>query len=786
MLHHFKIPALVVTLTILLISGCSKSDDPTSTTPETKPPLIVEPNSTTITYTDYKSEQRTAMRDPGDAESLAKKGYQHTLFDSAEKKCQHCHNELYDTWKSSMHAKSWSDKIFQSKHQDFMRTHIAKIGEDKTAVGGILYTATMLQNGSSKTCIKCHAPAALYSGDFKVTVTALNDIDVSGDMNSTTLASLKAQYEVNTAASSTYDSKKATTVFGISRVEKKAYTLTYHIGNLANTEGIHCATCHSIETVRMMGNGADNDQYTLTKAMRVGPHGPIKKDASGTLAYSTDGTQKDMNFFFRLWGPEIYTDTHRTPKQANAFDDGSHPRIADGRYTFKSIDMNGTDGKVHYTGGPFYGPYGVTGLTNTNSNDESNRTAQVSSQFDITNNNHFGNFGKGLCLSCHQRSSGAFTGSEGKFMELCSTWIGVSNGTDTNANDSLTSPKCQKCHMPRLADKRVLHQWAAPEKLFTQSDTHLTEHFDPNSTTTTASNNPVLGGWMNDHAFVGGSKIGSANYLAKIKSGFAANLTVNGTTANIQLTNLTGHMFPGAHPMRRVLLRVVLTDENGNIVPMPSAITGVSTYATITNEVVSGDKTASIHTSGDSNVTVVDDGASAAIDFAGRTADLNGSPVTSQKFDGTSYQINVPDSTAISQSLQSGVIAGMVKNAAIVDDVNSHFFTRIYGHETGKMFDVDNNVSTPSVFIVRPGFDSNVVPNDNRFMPNEQEEYTIELGSLSSGSYTITYKLYYMQKGAGGAFPTQSTTGFLDVEQNIEKKLLISEVFSAQSTFTIF
>jgi hypothetical protein len=36
--------------------------------------------------------------------------------------------------------KSWTDPIFQSKFQDFLRTHINKIEEDKTAKGGIVYT----------------------------------------------------------------------------------------------------------------------------------------------------------------------------------------------------------------------------------------------------------------------------------------------------------------------------------------------------------------------------------------------------------------------------------------------------------------------------------------------------------------------------------------------------------------------------------------------------------------------------------------------------------------------
>ena len=37
------------------------------------------------------------------------------------RKCQHCHNDLYDTWKTSMHAKSWKDPIVPVKYQDFLQ-----------------------------------------------------------------------------------------------------------------------------------------------------------------------------------------------------------------------------------------------------------------------------------------------------------------------------------------------------------------------------------------------------------------------------------------------------------------------------------------------------------------------------------------------------------------------------------------------------------------------------------------------------------------------------------------
>ncbi len=55
-----------------------------------------------------------------------------------------------------------------------------------------------------------------------------------------------------------------------------------------------------------------------------------------------------------------------------------------------------------------------------------------------------------------------------EFMELCTTWTAVSNGDGTNDNDIAESPKCQKCHMARVDEDYVLHQWAKPTTLFTQ------------------------------------------------------------------------------------------------------------------------------------------------------------------------------------------------------------------------------------------------------------------------------------------------------------------------------
>ena len=117
------------------------------------------------------ADGRTDLDGPGDAEVIAGTGYEHTLFDSADKKCQHCHNDLYDTWKTSMHAKSWEDPIFQSKYQDFLRLQASKIGA--TGPTGEYKEGTIQK--TAQVCVKCHAPTAFYSNDYKITLTEVGD-----------------------------------------------------------------------------------------------------------------------------------------------------------------------------------------------------------------------------------------------------------------------------------------------------------------------------------------------------------------------------------------------------------------------------------------------------------------------------------------------------------------------------------------------------------------------------------------------------------------------------------
>ena len=736
------------------------------------------PAETEITYTDYKGEPRTAALTPGDAEVLAGTGYQHTLFDTAEKKCQNCHNRLYDTWASSMHSKSWSDKVFQSKHQDFLRTHLAKIGAEND---GVTYTTTTFGK-VGKTCAKCHAPAAIYSNDYDITLTE-HDNPVT-DLNTTEWSTLKASLESNLT-----DPHNPTTVASIGK-DGVLRTATYSIGHENNREGINCATCHSIETVRMMTDdmrdGSDNGEYTLAGTMRGNVIGPVVRSAGQTLYYDSNSSAEDMNIFFKLVGPEKYANVAKSPHNVGEFDahTADFNKTADGRFTFRGIDKNGTDGKTHYTGGPFYGPFGVTGLDNSNEeDDDTNRSAQVNPHYDKDTNNHFNNNGKALCLSCHQRSAGALVPSgadQGDFMELCSTWTAVSNGTDSNFNDSLTSPKCQKCHMPRVDEEFMLHQWAKPFTRFTQADmaaagkTPLTDHFDPDSVLPDAEN-PVKGKWMNDHAFVGGNKLGASNYKAKIQSGFDSTLNVfpNVTGINVQttLTNKTAHMFPGAHPMRRLLTRVTVTDNNGVDQNFTAPTTnGNSTFVNIVNDLVTGNATDTLNITGDTSIDVQYD-ETRSMTYQGKTPDLKNFTVKSQKFSGAQYTIAAPDGTIANQYTDGTTIKGTVTNAEIVEIDDRDHFTRIYGRETGKSYDVDNNTLTPKVYIVRPGFDSNIVPSnhDNRLQPNESEKYTLLYDNLDAGDYNVTYEVYYMQKGANGKFdPSNPTLMITDVASHSE------------------
>ncbi|MEA1918711.1 MAG: hypothetical protein U9N52_02635, partial [Campylobacterota bacterium] len=79
--------ALSVSATLLL-SGCGSSSSPSG------PQLgdqEIQPDGS-IDYIDYTGEKRNAVATVAESEYHTGKGYGHTLFDSADKKCQNCHN----------------------------------------------------------------------------------------------------------------------------------------------------------------------------------------------------------------------------------------------------------------------------------------------------------------------------------------------------------------------------------------------------------------------------------------------------------------------------------------------------------------------------------------------------------------------------------------------------------------------------------------------------------------------------------------------------------------------
>ena len=181
--------------------------------------------------------------------------------------------------------------------------------------------------------------------------------------------------------------------------------------------------------------GGDGGKYTLAKQCRI-PFGAL----GTTLDYNVDGEDPHMNSFFRFAAAEIYNDYGNTPKTTADFD---VDKKADGRHTIKSIVI---DEKQH-TGGPYYGPFGVTGITNHHADDTVDRAALVKSSFTADpESQHFEAQSKGLCLSCHQCAMGTKNKDSGRFNTGCVIWQANSGfGEETN-------------HTSRCWDDRSLHQ----------------------------------------------------------------------------------------------------------------------------------------------------------------------------------------------------------------------------------------------------------------------------------------------------------------------------------------
>ena len=122
------------------------------------------------------------------------------------------------------------------------------------------------------------------------------------------------------------------------------------------------------------------------------------------------------------------------------------------------------------------------------------------------------------------------------------------------------------------------------------------------------------------------------------------------------------------------------------------------------------------------------------------------------------------------------VIKGKTTVKKIVEDTNNNYFTRIYGRETGKR-------ASDGKHVVRPGFDSNIAA-DNRLKPNEKETYRIkyDASAVEAWPVTVKFKVYYLKKGGGGVFPTDTSTGFLNTNLPTwkKKKLAITEIGSME------
>lgn len=62
-------------------------------------------------------------------------------------RCGSCHVEIYSMWRRSMHSASWSDPIFAAS---YMRAYWETAGD------------------AAPICLRCHAPAATFSGDLEL------------------------------------------------------------------------------------------------------------------------------------------------------------------------------------------------------------------------------------------------------------------------------------------------------------------------------------------------------------------------------------------------------------------------------------------------------------------------------------------------------------------------------------------------------------------------------------------------------------------------------------------
>ena len=632
----------------------------------------------------------------GSVVTKAKTGFGNSVFESAGDKCQHCHYDLYNTWRESMHSQSWSNQIFQNLFQGYF----TELMVNKIGVAGP--TGTINAKTAEKmaaVCLTCHAPGAYYSQDFSITISEAS----AGDSG----YNLAPNYNPQSSA---------TVVATAPAKDGKTYKATYQIGHKNNLEGINCAFCHSIEKVRMIQGG---DTYTLAGAIKTAPAiGDVIYPPGAMLSFSPDSGSAHMNAFFQITGPEIHGDYANTRGSKLG---------ADGRYLMKSIPLTDEGaGKIHHAGGPYYGPYGVYGLHNDSSEDQTNRHALLDPAY-TSPDNHFEDKGKAICLACHQRSAKVLDPQTGasRFMELCTTWS-VTNDNLLQPGQSpsaAASPKCQKCHMEKLNGLPV-NEWYLPGVAADMSGAPQAMQDNTKSKV------------FHNHKFEGGT------VPAKIKAAFSTEMSArkDGAVVSVytSLLNKTAHMLPEAHPMRRMLTMVRVKDATGANMPLLGA--SIATDYEDVNYTYTGANTA-----GPVALTLPKKGGNPPYMFAGF--------------------VNTPNGGVGSQWFAKG-------SNRIVEDGAVDRFVRIYGRES-----IDAASGN-----VKAGFASNSAV-DNRLQPNERESFNISFNaSAASGAVTVVYKVYYMRKGASGAFPLDSS-GFLDNTANSSNMIGITEV--ASYSFTV-
>ena len=602
--------------------------------------------------------------------SLAEKGYEKSMIEDPNNKCQHCHYNLHATWKESQHGNSWKNQMFQLKYQGFLKDLMGKVPGNLTAADA---------TGKAKVCLNCHAPAAIYSNDLKIAIeqkTATNSNHVDQTIGAT----------------KSTDVSKSVTIAGKGS-DGKDYAFSYHVGNSTNREGTSCAYCHSIETVHMTTSG---DTYTST--------------AGKTYTYNSSPKNADMNEFFAFVGPVVYKD-----------DVARDGKSKDGRHTLKAINVT-TDATAakYYAGGPYYGPYGATGIHNEHPDDKTlEREKLVNAAFNTENakTSHFSGGSKKLCLSCHQRSAGAADPTHGGKLELCIT----KHVTTDSEKATESSPNCTSCHMEKRTGI-VLNKWKKEGEAYSPL-------FLPQGMATLLENKQ-----FSSHAWEAG------NSKTKLAAGISTSLAVSGSEATAVIQNLTAHAFPGAHPMRRVVLMVRAFDDSGNEIAA-SSTTG-STEFTDTTFKYNTDKMSS-----PLEIAIKKAAVTWSELINGLAADVNGT-VNNQRFGGTYKGVAVKKKiTELSGMAATPYNKGLV---------------RIYGRETSTTKALTPaNLPAEAAGDVVDGFLSNT-SNENRLMPNEKETYKVTFAATPK---SVEYRVYYLKYG-----PRLSATATTDKPANLDSK----------------